>query len=171
MTHPPIAPAFALAASLALAPAAWAAGDVTCVTVETASLPASHGAAGHFSARAILDLTFTVLFRPDTSGDHLLELDVFTPDGHLYRSLAVPITASNRSAGSRRVPGYPRPLQEQKLARVTRGNSPFLAVDVPFPVAGTDIVAAGLYGTWRLEARLDGRRNPCANAVSFSLAQ
>lgn len=150
----------------------WAGRDISCVKLEVSSAAESHGvAADRFSARATVDLTLTVLFRPDAAGDHLLEIDLFTPDGQLYRSLEVPITAADRSAGWRKVAGYPRPMKERKLQRVLRGNSAFLAVSVAFPVGGTDIVANGLYGRWKVDARLDGLRSPCLKAATFTMTE
>jgi hypothetical protein len=38
-------------------------------------------------------------------------------------------------------------------------------------VGGTDIVSAGLYGTWKVEPYLDDAAAPCAEALSFALRQ
>jgi hypothetical protein len=122
-----------------------------------------------FSVSRILDLTFTVLFASAMDGEHLVELQVFTPDGHLYRSLAMPVARSVAPNATRPVDGYARPLPQQALKQVIRGRGPFAAASTTFPVGGTDIVSSGLYGRWRVEAYLDGAEQRCAPAAPFTL--
>jgi hypothetical protein len=97
-----------------------------------------------YSATRILDLTITATPASNLEGDHLLSIDVSAPDGWLYRTFEVPLPTSRFS---------PR--------RAT----------VTLPVAGTDIVANGLYGTWRVRARLDGAVAPCSSVASFTLGR
>ncbi len=97
-----------------------------------------------FSATKILDLTITATPLRDLAGSRLLEIDAFAPDGSLYRTFDVGLTTPR--LGSRRF-------------------------TVTLPVAGTDIVANGLYGTWRLRARLDGAVTPCSSTVNFTLGR
>jgi hypothetical protein len=122
-----------------------------------------------FSVTKVLDLTFTVLFPVAIDGDHLVDLRVFTPDGQLYRSLAVPVAKRGGPNLTRSVAGYPRPLPQQTLTRAARGKDLFAAASATFPVAGTDIVSSGLYGGWRVEAYLDGAEQRCAPAAPFTL--
>jgi len=122
-----------------------------------------------FSATRVLDLTFTVLFPAGTSGQHLVELRVFTPDAQLYRSLAMPVASGALTNATRQVDGYARPLPQQPLTQVTRGRSLFAAASTTLPVGGTDIVSSGLYGLWRVEAYLDGAEQRCAPAATFTL--
>jgi len=160
-------PLLALTASAGPVPAPKPA----CAAVEVSS-GASAGAAGarpRFSVSKTLDLTFTVLFPATTSGEHELELRVFTPDGRLYRSIAVPLVDGTREATSRPVPGYPRPVPEKALAKVNRGTATYSAASIPFPVGGTDIVSSGLYGQWRVQAHVDGADAPCVSGVLFTL--
>jgi len=134
---------------------------------ETGSLPAEV-----FSVSRTIDLTFTVGFQKSFGGSHVLELRVFTPDGNLYRKMLVPIT-TDRSRETRLVqlPGHRRPVAERRLRGLPRGPTGMHAVDVAFPVAGTDIISAGLYGTWRVEAHLDGGRTACQVTKSFTLTR
>jgi hypothetical protein len=143
----------------------------TCVSVEISSGTSAAAATAkpRFSVSKTLDLTFTVLFPVSTSGQHVIELRVFTPDGQLYRSMAIPIVDGTRAATSRTVPGYPRPVAEKALARVTRGTTAYSAAAIPFPVGGTDIVSSGLYGQWKAQAHVDGADSPCVSAVAFTL--
>jgi hypothetical protein len=167
----------ALASSL-LASAALAQGTArSCARVEVSSVPTAAGGtrstvvgrAPSFSATRILDLAFTVLFPPRTTGEHLVELRVFTPDAQLYRSLAVPVAAGGDENATRSVEGYARPLPQQPLKPVSRGGSRFVGASTTLPVAGTDIVSSGLYGRWRVEAYLDGAEQRCGPAASFVL--
>jgi len=170
-----LVPTIALVPCLALATLS-AAGPIpaptpACVSVEVSSGPtaAAITARPRFSVSKTLDLTFTVLLPVSTSGDHVIELRVFTPDGQLYRSIAVPTVDGTRPTTSRAVPGYPRPVAEKALARVTRGTAAYSAVSIPFPVGGTDIVSSGLYGSWKVQAHVDGADSPCVPAVTFTL--
>jgi hypothetical protein len=149
----------------------------SCVRVEVTSsaagVPASRSAlvpnAPRFSATKILDLTFAVLFAGRSTSGHLVELRIFTPDGHLYRSMAMPVAGRGQAARARAVEGYARPVAERPLTQVTRGRGLFSAAATTFPVAGTDIVSSGLYGRWRVEAYVDGSEQRCAPASWFTL--
>jgi len=143
---------------------------VGCVRVEVgAGGVSSISKAPRFAVTKVLDLTFTVLFSPSFFGDHMVDLKVFTPDGQLYRSMAVPINDGKRPAGERSVAGYPRPVRERTVTQVTRDRAAYAAVAIPFPVAGTDIVSSGLYGRWRVQAHFDDNPDPCAPATYFFL--
>lgn len=158
------------AAALAQAP------TTSCARVEVSTAARAPRLSGpafsrvpSFSATSILDLAFTVLLRPRTSGEHLVELRVFTPDGQLYRSLPMPVTSRGLARTTRQVAGYPRPLPQQRLFRVTRSRSAYAAASTSFPVAGTDVVSSGLYGRWRVEAYLNGAEQRCAAPAWFDL--
>lgn len=145
--------------------AAFAAPKPSCVTVEVSTLSSKAG----IPVSKTIDLTFTVLFPAKTPGDHVVELRVFTPDGQLYRAMPVPFTDGTRAATVRKLPGYPRPVAEKVLTSTLRGKVEYSAVAVPFPVAGTDIVSAGIYGRWAVQAHVDGEESPCAAATPFVL--
>jgi hypothetical protein len=69
-----------------------------------------------------------------------LQLRLYTPDGFLYQVLE-----------AKPVPG--RHATHRFEARL--------------PVAGTSIMASGLYGRWRVVPHLDDRREPCGTSRSF----
>jgi hypothetical protein len=155
----------------------------SCVRVEVSSAQAARPLASspspvmtstivasppRFSATSILDLTFTVLFPPSIDGEHLVELRLFTPDGQLYRALAMPV-AKGAASPMRSVQGYPHPLAQRPLTQVSRGRGLFAAASTTLPVGGTDIVSSGLYGQWRVEPFLDGAEQRCAPASYFVL--
>lgn len=102
-----------------------------------------------FSASEILDLELQVLVsRRKLDGDHRLELKVYTPSGNLYQSLSVPFTIGEEiSTGTR------------------RGRYQMLTTTLP--VAGTSIVTSSLYGTWKVEAFLDGATGRCTAPRKF----
>jgi hypothetical protein len=69
----------------------------------------------------------------------MLRLRVYAPSGFLYQVLAVPVAAGR---GHRRI--------EARL-----------------PVAGTSIMASGLYGRWRVVPQVDDSSEPCGPGRPF----
>ena len=128
----------------------------TCSAI-TVTSPEEPGAVT-YHATVTADLQVAVAFAEPVSGDHLLELRFLQPSGRLYQEMAVPVadSASRVSAGGdrRKVPGYPYPV-EVKVPVTTR-ESGEATVAVGFPVGGTQILASGLYGSWQVEALVDG---------------
>src|SRR5512147_3352110 len=99
-----------------------------------------------FSSRTSPDLLLRPRFLANVTGDHVIELKVFTPGGFLYQAITLPFAgAASGTRGktpaapqTRVVPGYPRPLEVQRLAPVRssamRAEYELLA---RLPVAGT----------------------------------
>ena len=160
-------------------PAESPAGQCAAVVVSSPEAPRQRVS---FSATKILDLEFGALLRSRISGEHVLNLKVYTPKGHLYQQLDVPFrgrattgTASAEVASAprmRRVDGYPQPLPEQELvlARTPTGQRAY-RVSTRLPVAGTSIMASSLYGKWRVVPHLDGSLKACGAAAAFSITQ
>lgn len=135
-----------------------------------------------FSATKILDLEFGAMLRSSLVGEHVLNLKVYTPRGHLYQQLDVPfrggVTSSPPSpeVGTeprmRQVEGYPQPLPEQELVatRTSTGKRSY-RVSTRLPVAGTSIMASSLYGNWKVVPHLDGNLKACGPAGAFSITQ
>ncbi len=131
-----------------------------------------------FSSRETLDLVLRPRMRQDFQGDHLMELKVFTPGGFLYQVITLPFVgaaadARGQQAGApppRVVPGFPRPLEVQRLVPVrssgTRGEYELRA---RLPVAGTSITLSSIYGTWSVQTFLDGQAEPCGPATRFTI--
>jgi len=163
---------------------------LTCVMLSVTSAQERFASAKKgFSATKTLDLTVALTLSPKPDRDHVLELRFTSPDGNLYRSLARPIAAVGRAPGSRILQGYPDPVPElepivepateasaeatTEAAAETTTEAMAVGsqakVEVPFPVAGTDIVSSGLYGAWKVEAFLDGAAKPCLKATTFTL--
>jgi hypothetical protein len=119
-----------------------------------------------FSARRVLDIAFHVELAPDTTPESLV-LKVFTPNGHLFQSVDVPI-ASSAAEKERALPGYRFPVKVAPT-RAGRGAGGSV-VDTPtLAVAGTDIVASSLYGRWRVEAWVKDASSACS--AHFNILQ
>ena len=136
-----------------------------------------------FSATKILDLQMGAILRSRIAGEHVLNLKVYTPKGHLYQQLDLPFRGTTVSpAGGaavteagprmRRVEGYPQPLPEQELqaARAPSGQRGY-RVSARLPVAGTSIMTSSLYGKWKVVPHLDGSLKACGAATAFSITQ
>ncbi len=124
-----------------------------------------------FSIMDVENLYVHVIFSGDTEGEHIVNAKFFTPHGHLYQQIDIPINLSESFSptSTRRVPGYPRPIKVQVAqsyrAAVPNGKS----VSIVLPVAGTNIVDNAMYGFWSVDVDLDfGSRN-CAGAVVFEV--
>ena len=146
-----------------------------CAAVQVSSPQAQERHLRWFSATQILDLRFrTTLSRP-LKGQHVLELKVYTPRGHLYQVLTVPFTAP--------LPGSPAPMPQRPIAEANgngHGSQPARVIDEPdpnptvdatLPVGGTVIVTSSLYGRWTVTPHLDGSLEPCGPARRFQIAQ
>ena len=120
------------------APAAPRERPAACSAVEIRSDVDSRGRS-RFSATRILELRFGTRLSGSPKRDHTLRLRLYSPSGFLYQVLTVPVSAGH---GHRRV--------EARL-----------------PVAGTSIMASGLYGTWRVVPQLDDSSAPCGAGRSF----
>ncbi|MGA7617199.1 MAG: hypothetical protein WBX15_18705 [Thermoanaerobaculia bacterium] len=146
-----------------------------CVSVIATSAQLNGGApAESFSATRILDIDLWVLFNPGSanrfSGDHQVELKIFTPHGFLYQSTAIPFTYDAKGKGTqRKLDGYPLPLDVRVLQPVSWAKGKELGTSVRLPVAGTLIMSNSLYGTWSAEAYVDGDSLKCAEPASFEI--
>src|SRR5262249_6880727 len=137
---------------LALAGAAFGQGrdvhpdlrESGCGAVLVSSL-AQPRAAGRFSARKTVDLTFRMRLASTDEDAHLVSFRVFTPRGHLYQELQ----AVHRAGSARRVSSL-----RAELA-----------------VAGTAIATSSLYGRWRVVPYLDDSPEPCAAGAVFTVVQ
>jgi hypothetical protein len=159
------------------------AGQCVAVAVSSAEAPRSRVS---FSATRILDLQFGALLRSRINGEHVLNLQVYTPQGHLYQQIDVPFrggtvsptggatatTASETAPRMRKVEGYPQPLPEQELAaaRTPSGQRGY-RVSARLPVAGTSIMTSSLYGKWKVIPHIDGSLRACGAPTVFSIKQ
>lgn len=137
-----------------------------CVGVKVGSTPAvpSLDEQKGFSARAILDLNFRIVL-PGEGTPEAVTLKIYTPRGHLYQELLVPVAPEGSAERERVVAGYPSPLAVARVRRLrTSDGRPARGVDAPpFPVAGTHVVSSSLYGEWRVEAWPQGSSEACSS--------
>jgi hypothetical protein len=143
-----------------------------------------------FSSRETLDLLFHPRLRLDLSGEHLMQLKVITPGGFLYQVITLPFVGAARPGSGDRpgwttnrgapetadplpprvVPGFPRPLEVQRLQPVAgRATRAAYELSARLPVAGTSITLSSLYGTWSVQPYLDGQAEPCGPAARFTI--
>ena len=132
-----------------------------------------------FSSRQTLDLLLRPRIRRNMRGEHLMQLKVFTPGGFLYQVITVPfegaasVARGQKAAApppARVVPGYPRPLEVQRLVPVTSSTSRAeYELQARLPVAGTSITLSSIYGTWSVQAFLDGRAQACGPTTRFTI--
>jgi hypothetical protein len=156
-----------VAFGLAATPATTGPRGPSCTALEVASPQGAsrQGRVPEFSASAIIDVRFTVLLRGPV--DHgVLKLKVFTPQGHLYQTLAVPFVAGPGGAPqARHVDGSSRSVLEQRAVPAAGGAD--YRVEARLPVAGTLIVSEGLFGRWTVEPWLDEASASCLAARPF----
>jgi hypothetical protein len=110
-------------------------------TCEIAAIRSDRGAHGHthFSATRILELRFETLLEVRPKQQRRLRLRLYTPDGFLYQVLQT------------------KPARQGEQRRF----------QARLPVAGTSIMASGLYGRWKVVPYLDDAQKPCGRGQSF----
>jgi hypothetical protein len=100
-----------------------------------------------FSATRIIDLEFDAAPLAKFARTEPLTLKVFTPNGHLYATLALSLASAQ---GSRR----PEPWRPSRMT-------------ARLPVAGTPIVTSSLYGRWTVVPYRDGESDACGRRLGF----
>ena len=112
---------------------------VTCDVSEIRS-PQTPRRRHSFRATRIVELELEVLVHGRSKHERRLQLRIYTPRGFLYQVLELPLDGA---ASRRRV------------------------FEARLPVAGTSIMASGLYGRFKVVPHLDDRREPCGRGRSF----
>ena len=128
---------------------------------------------GKFSAVKTTDIKVHVVFPTTFKEEHVISLKFFTPAGHLYRQIDVPVTPEIGREGtqSRRLPGYPYPVTVAvpEVRRVAGELAP--SIEVRFPVGGTSIATSSLFGMWRVNGMVDGVELRCFRPMTFGIGQ
>ena len=127
-----------------------------------------------FSAAQILDLEIRVLLPEKLTGEHRLDVSLYTPDHQLYQTLTVPFRGAGTppSRGPRRkLTDHPRPIAEAEARATLAGKHRRTVVSAVLPVAGTSIVTSSLYGEWTAAAFLDGSQKSCGAAARFVITE
>lgn len=149
------------------------AAKLPCPRVAFSSVEQLQATGRSFSAAQSTDLIFHVIFDRSLEEDHVVTLKVFTPRGHLYRRIDVPLVSVEESGsqGARRLPGYPYPVPEHAPKTVKLDGRKYESVELSFPVAGSAIVTSSLYGRWEVEVYLDAAGEPCGRRTFFHLRE
>jgi hypothetical protein len=125
-----------------------------------------------FSATEILEILFEVEIENGPPGEHRLELEIYTPNGHVYQVLASEITIQATKDGSEvRVAALANSSSLGHPNRIFTESNAATGVVPNFPVAGTLIVTNSLYGIWEVKPSLDGDSAVCTGPIRFNLLQ
>jgi hypothetical protein len=89
--------------------------------------------------------------RPEGGEETPLLFDVFSPRGQRYQVLVAESRTRKSGRGGHRVERAPR-VREAALA-----------------VAGSSIAWTSMYGTWRVEPRIEGQSRACGKAEYFTI--
>ncbi len=127
-----------------------------------------------YSAVETTDIKIHVVFPEQFKEEHVISLKFYTPAGHLYRQIDVPVAPEVGREGAsqtRRLPGYPYPVTVAvpEMRRVAGESVP--SIEVRFPVGGTSIVSSSLYGTWRVTGMADGVERRCFRPMTFGIVE
>ncbi len=144
-----------------------------CRGLTVAAIPPSTSTDRGFSARDVLDLQFRVQL-PGQNTPALVEMRYFTPAGHLYQAVQVPVAPESSLEAERALPDHPFPVKVARVeVRAARGKGSdgtdrerFVTMPA-LPLAGTVIAQSSLHGTWRAEAWPTGAQSPCT--LSFRI--
>lgn len=121
------------------------------VYVSSAEIASTRRSRPKFSAAEILDIQLKARVSRKLTGNHALEFKIYTPNGNLYQSMKLQFDAS----------------QDPQSSASARGSSRYHEVNTLLPVAGTSIVSSSMYGTWKVEAFLDGADQRCSRPRTF----
>ena len=125
-----------------------------------------------FSAVEVLDINILVGFDQSLTGDHLLEIVLRTPNGHLYQKLATPVSSDTKRSGMlKKIPGFPKPMPIQITNRQSVDGKDVETAVFSLPVGGTSIETASMYGLWSVQVFLDGQASSCGRNTGFMIIQ
>lgn len=130
------------------------------------------GHARVFSVTEILDLRFFVGFDEALQGDHVLQLVIRTPNGHVYQKLEAPVSSDFKKAGAmKKLQGYPKPVPIRVTGRQELAGKAVYVTSLELPVGGTSIESSSIFGQWSVEVVLDGEVTGSAADTSFFVVQ
>jgi hypothetical protein len=122
----------------------------------------SRGRKPTFSATKVADLEFRIVIPGTRDLAELYQLRLYTPTGHLYQAVDIPVDLTGGHAPSTRsLPGYPLPVP----AASPEPADGALQVTTRVPLGGTLVSTASLYGKWRAEVWPKDAEAPCATEV------
>lgn len=133
----------------------------------TKNTPLPMGRVPRFSAAQVADLELGIIVGPGPQVEvELFQIRLFTPAGHLYQAIDVPVgLPGKQEEGARVLRGYPFPVTVAKRQAAIAEGAGAEQVSARLPLGGSLVSAASLYGRWRAEARSDTDPSPCASVV------
>jgi hypothetical protein len=122
-----------------------------------------------FSAAKVADVELGIIAGPGAREVEVFQLRLFTPAGHLYQAIDIPVSvASKHGERARTLRGYPFPVpvtERKAAAGEGKGDEQMSA---RLPLGGSLISTASLYGRWRAEAWPEDSDRPCAS-LAFTI--
>lgn len=131
------------------------------------STPLAMGRVPRFSAAQVADLEFGIIAGPGPQVEaELFQLRLFTPAGHLYQAIDIPVGFPGKQEEAvRALRGYPFPVPVAKRQTAIAEGAGAERVSARLPLGGSLVSTASLYGRWRAEAQSDTDPSPCASVV------
>lgn len=166
---------FAVAAILIAAAGTADAAEGLCPVFSISSVEQPEEfAAIKYSVVETTDIKVHIAFPEQFQEEHVISLKFYTPSGHLFRQMDVPVTPDIGREGpaqTRRLPGYPYPVTVAvpEVKRVDGESVP--SIEVRFPVGGTSIESSSLFGTWRVNGMVDGVERRCFRPAVFAISE
>lgn len=118
-----------------------------------------------FSVSTVRDLFLYTYWRR-LSGEHVMTLMIYGPDGQLYQQRLLPISTGTPSSPTRSVPGIEGLVEVQQT--ISFGGYDVSIIQLP--VAGTWITEHRLLGLWRVDVHLDDASSPLVSGT-FTLTE
>jgi len=155
-----------LTAAAALEGAPPACKKLTAAAYPPHSVTVKRDKTPSFSAATVADVELGIVAGPDAREVELFQLRVFTPAGHLYQAIDIPVSVDSRPGETARtIRGYPFPVPvAERKAAVDEGKRDE-RMSARLPLGGSLVSTASLYGAWRAEAWPEGEDRPCASLV------
>lgn len=122
----------------------------------------SRGGKPTFSATKVADLELSIVIPSTRDLAELYQLRLYTPSGHLYQAVDIPVDLTGgHGPSTRTLPGYPLPVRVAS----PKAADGALQITTRVPLGGTLVSTASLYGEWRAEVWPKDAEAPCATQV------
>lgn len=149
-------------------------GNKSCVRIlPTTSEAPDSTLQKSFSARQTTDVLLNVIFQTPVTEEYVVTITVYTPKGHLYRTIDMPVVVDTGHApGTRRITGYRNPVPAQTTRHMEiDGERLRQVITATLPLAGSTIVSSSLYGKWRAQVSVNTTGQLCTGEVKFEIVE
>jgi hypothetical protein len=109
----------------------------------------------------------TIIGLPDVAGPRIVRLDIVNSEGNVYQSIWRAFATDASAGGQVNHPNSGTPITVQQVP-VKNGQA---RVEMTIPVAGTNLTAYALTGTYQVQVYLDGIEPVCTNSFNLRGAQ